>query len=262
MGNDNICRKGMILDITGDANVLKDVSPSIENFLTELPGNPKATMTFLDPYSTIHPWILTLKSDMPLRNEGFIVPTQVSYVTEGGRLFIEGEYISGSSSVISRFLSTNYLWDRVRVMGGAYGAFCNLGNNGIFTCSSYRDPNLKETLTVYDEMAQDLNSTSTLLESDFDTLSSAIIGTIGDLDSVLSPDMKGRVAFNRWLARESPEYRQKYRDEVLNTKPSDFLLMAKKLSAMKDKTVAVVSSKGKFESDREQGLSLYIQTVS
>jgi len=259
---ENICRNGMILDITGDASVMKDISPSVDNFLTELPGNPKATVTFPDPYSTIHPWVLAFKSRMPLRNEGFIVPTQVSYVTKGGRLFQEGEYISGSSSVISRFLSTNYLWDRVRVIGGAYGAFCNLENNGIFTCSSYRDPNLKETLTVYDEMAQNLNSTAILLESDFDTLSSAIIGTIGDLDSVLSPDMKGRVAFNRWLARESPEYRQKYRDEVLNSKPSDFLLMAKKLSAMKDKTVAVVSSKGKFESAREQGLSLDIQTVS
>merc|ERR1711920_1221910 len=107
------------------------------------------------------------------------------------------------------------------------------------------------------------NSTAILLESDFDTLSSAIIGTIGDLDSVLSPDMKGRVAFNRWLARESPEHRQIYRDEILNTQPSDFHLMAEKLALMKDKSVTVVSSKGKFDTaTRKQGLSLDLQTVS
>merc|ERR1712137_245295 len=121
---------------------------------------------------------------------------------------------------------------------------------------------LRETLSVYDKMAQDLKSTATLLENDIDTLSSAIIGAIGDLDSVLSPDMIGRVSFNRWVARESPEYRQKYRDEVLNTKPSDFLMIAEKLSAMKDKTVVVVSSKEKFEVSAKSGLCLDIHTVS
>lgn len=262
--NDRTCRDGMVLDLTGDASVLNTIASGVEQFLTHLPGTANASK-LPNPYSTPHPWAAPVKLAMPeCQNEGFSVPTQVSYVGKGGRIFQEGEYVSGSSAVVSRYLRTAYLWDHVRVMGGAYGAFCSFNprdNDGILTYMSYRDPNLQTTLTVYDQAADALDKAADLMENDSDVLANAIIGTVGDLETALSPDLKGAVAFNRWMAQESPEYRQKFRKEVLDTKPSDFRSMADKLRSMKHESVAVVSSKAKLEEAVSNGLPLTLTQI-
>jgi len=220
------CRDGMILDLTGDASVFEKIEPTVQKFLNSLPGDSNADK-LQDFYSEPHPWVKQAKEEMaeqaPLTDEGFVVPTQVSYVGKGGRLYDVGESVSGSSSVISRFLGTGYMWDNVRVMGGAYGGFCQFQpRDGIFSFLSYRDPNLADTIDVYDGASKALLASAEDLEKDSDALATAIIGAIGDMDGALSADQKGSVQFKRWLARETPEQRQKYRDEILNTKPSDF----------------------------------------
>merc|ERR1712151_488786 len=109
-------------------------------------------------YKEVHPWVAEVKKEMaemaPLKDEGFVVPTQVNYVGKAGLVYDEGETVHGSSTVVSRFLKTGYLWDRVRVMGGAYGGFCTFSPySGFFSFLSYRDPNLSQTLDVYDAAA-------------------------------------------------------------------------------------------------------------
>jgi Zn-dependent M16 (insulinase) family peptidase len=120
------CRDGMILDLTGDAAVFEKIGSSVENFLTNLPGNSPAenSKRLQNFYSEAHPWAKQAREEMsskaPLVDEGFVVPTQVSYVGKGGRLYDVGEPVSGSSSVVSRFLGTGYMWDNVRVIGGVF----------------------------------------------------------------------------------------------------------------------------------------------
>ena len=125
--NTESCRDGMILDITGDSSVLEKVQPSINSFLNELPGKPDG-VKLPDFYAVEHPWVPRVRELMtkfaPIEDEGFVVPTQVSYVGKGGLVFEEGETVTGAAQVVSRFLRTGYLWDHVRVMGGAYGGFC------------------------------------------------------------------------------------------------------------------------------------------
>eukprot|EP00559_Dactyliosolen_fragilissimus_P000950 CAMPEP_0184855064 /NCGR_PEP_ID=MMETSP0580-20130426/395_1 /TAXON_ID=1118495 /ORGANISM="Dactyliosolen fragilissimus" /LENGTH=1109 /DNA_ID=CAMNT_0027349485 /DNA_START=174 /DNA_END=3503 /DNA_ORIENTATION=- len=262
--NEETCRNGMILDITADASVMNNIAQKVDNFLSTIPGKSDGSK-LPDLYSSPHPWAVhanTVMSDP--RDEGFVVPTQVSYVGKGGRLFKEGEYVAGSTAVVSRFLRTGYLWDRVRVMGGAYGGFCQFdpkSNDGVFTFLSYRDPNLGETLDVYDATATALKESAKALEEDKDALATAIIGAVGDLDGALSVDQKGAVAFNRWIARESPEYRQKFRDEVLTTSADDFCQMAEALGDMSEESVAVVSSKSKFDETAEKGKTLELKQV-
>jgi len=246
----NTCRDGMLLDITGDSAVLKAIEPSISTFLKDLPGDAEEG-TFPDFYNVGHPWVIEAKKEMklmaPIKDEGFVVPTQVSYVGKGGRLFDEGERISASTAVVSKFLRTGYLWDHVRVIGGAYGGFCTFNGQGVFTYLSYRDPNLEKTIDVYDATGDALLEAYKQLENDPDALATAIIGTVGEMDGALSPNQKGSIAFNRWLSRESAETRQMKRDEVINTNASDFKLFAERLKGMKDESVAVVSSLSKFE---------------
>lgn len=258
-------RDGMFLDVTGDKKVLDTIEPSIDKFLNDLPGDSDGEK-LLDFYKYDHPWVAQAKKEMkemaPLMDEGFIVPTQVSYVGKSGKIFEEGETVSGSAAVVARFLRTGYLWDHVRVIGGAYGGFCMFApSSGYFSYLSYRDPNLAKTLDVYDATADALMAAADELEKDPEALATAIIGTVGDLDGALSPDQKGWTSFERWLVRESPEYRQKYRDEILNTKPDDFRAFAKRLRNIKKPSVAVISSKAAFEAAEKEGKVMTLTEV-
>jgi presequence protease len=258
-------RSGMFLDITGDAKVLESVQPALKTFLDELPGEANGPKMF-NYRKEVHPWVPEARERMaemvPIKDEGFVVPTQVSYVGKSGLLFDEGETVPGSAEVVSRFLRTGYLWDYVRVMGGAYGGFCQFsGFSGFFAFLSYRDPNLDKTIDVYDGAADALLAAAEALENDPDALATAIIGTIGDRDGALSPDQKGFTSLQRWLGNESHEYRQRKRDEILNTKASDFRAFAERLKRIKNPSVAVVSSKAAFEAAAKAGKTMELKDV-
>ena len=261
----NVCRDGMFLDITGDAAVLGKIQPDVDKLLETLPGESNAGK-LPNFYKQEHPWVAPAKERMaelvPLKDEGFVVPTQVSYVGKAGLVYGDDETVDGSAQVVSNFLRNGYMWDRVRVMGGAYGGFCTFSQySGFFSYLSYRDPNLDKTLDVYDAAADALMEAAEQLENDPDALATAIIGTIGDMDGALSPDQKGNTAMTRWLVNESAEYRQKYREEVLNTKPSDFKEFAERLKNLKKPSVAVVSSQAAFENAAKEGKDMELKTI-
>jgi len=263
---ESTCRDGMVINLTGDKAVLDTIQPSVDAFLESLPGNNEGEK-LQDFYAETHPFIVAARKEMvegaPLIDEGFIVPTQVSYVGKGGRLFETGEKVPGSAAVVSKFLRTGYLWDHVRVMGGAYGGFCTFSaDDGVYSALSYRDPNLAKTIDVYDAASANLLDSSKVLANDPEALATAIIGTIGDMDSALSPDQKGWISFQRWMKRESPERRQNFRDEVLNCSAKDFEDFAKRLENLKDASVAVVSSKGAFEAAAADGKEMKLTEIN
>ena len=258
-------RSGMFLDITGDAKVLETVQPTVESFLKDLPGVADGAKLF-NYKKEVHPWVPEARKRMaemlPVKDEGFVVPTQVSYVGKAGLLFEEGEEVPGSAEVVARFLRTGYLWDYVRVMGGAYGGFCTFSTfSGFFSFLSYRDPNLDKTIDVYDGAAEALYAAADALEKDPDALATAIIGTIGDKDGAKSPDQKGFAALQQWLVNESAELRQKQRNAIIDTKASDFRDFADRLKAIKSPSVAVVSSKAAFESAAKAGKKMDLKEV-
>lgn len=263
--NDKTCRDGMFLDITGEAAVMEGIQSNVESFLTELPGDANSGDKLMDFYNVEHPWITQAKelmSDDKVKDEGFVVPTQVSYVGKGGRLFGVGESVPASSAVVSKFLRTGYLWDNVRVIGGAYGGFCTFNSqSGFFSFLSYRDPNLADTIDVYDKAADALLEAADLMEQDPEALTTAIVGAMGDMDSALSPDQKGWTQFQRWITRQSPERRQKVRQDIIDTTPTDFRLFGQRLKELQQPSVAVVSSKAAFESAAEAGKQMSLINV-
>jgi len=257
----SLCRDGFIVNLTGDKEVLEKTKPSLESFLESLPGDTESNQKLPNFYVEDHPWVIQAREVMSgsqdeceaIIDEGFVVPTQVSYVGKGGRLFEPGEEVNGSSHVAARYLKTGYLWDHVRVIGGAYGGFSVFSpGDGIFSYLSYRDPNLGKTLEVYDNAGDALLKAAEVMTDE--ELTKAIVGAISDLDSALGPDQKGWVSFQRWLKNESAERRQKFRDEVLSTSKEDFIAFANRLKAMNDKaSVAVISSKAAFEGAKNEG---------
>lgn len=198
-------RPGMLCNATvaGDDRAVCD--QSLAALLRALPqeAHPPATWT---PHLTA-------------TDEGLTVPAQVNYVGKAANVFALGYELDWSSAVITRYLATTWLWDRVRVQGGAYGAFCSLDPfTGVFAYASYRDPNLLETLQVYDQSGAFLRD----FPISSDELTKAIIGTIGDLDAYQLPDAKGYASLVRYLTGIDDDYRQQMRDQVLATKAEHF----------------------------------------
>lgn len=221
-----INRRGLVANLTLDADNQQAVLPMLTAFLSELPD------------AAYHP------AHWPVRSvaggEGLVIPAQVNYVAKGVDLHALGIRPSGAAMVVLRHLRIDYLLDRIRIQGGAYGAGGNYDRStGLFITASYRDPNLLRTLDVYDEMATFLRETAL----DPATVERAIIGTIGDMDAYQLPDAKGYTALVRYLTSVSDEYRQQIRNEVLATTPADFVVFAEAAAALRDHgQVAVLGS--------------------
>jgi Zn-dependent M16 (insulinase) family peptidase len=120
--------------------------------------------------------------------------------------------------VARRYLRTSWLWDKIRVQGGAYGGQCTFDRySGGFTFVSYRDPNLLATLDTYDRTADFLEGAD-LGEAE---LTRNVIGTIGEIDTYRLPDAKGFGSMQRYLLGDTEEARQQLREEILSTTAAD-----------------------------------------
>ncbi|KAL0031729.1 hypothetical protein WJX79_003426 [Trebouxia sp. C0005] len=218
-------RRGALVNLTADEHTLSSVRPHLDAFLGSLPAESAAPTS----------WGQMLQ---PL-NEAITVPTQVNYVGKAANLYEDAGYkLHGSAYVINKYLGTTWLWDRVRVSGGAYGGFSDFdSHSGMFTYLSYRDPNLLKTVDNYDGTVEFLRK----LELDNDSLTKSIIGTIGDVDSYQLPDSKGRTAFMRHILNISDAERQERREQILGTSLKDFRDFADVLECVKGDKARVVA---------------------
>ena len=258
---------GVILNFSGDQNVLDEIS--IKKFFTEelprlqgnIPASERSKGGLPNFLEVEHPWVAPITSAMSQASdadhEAIVAATKVSYIGEGGRLFEVDELISGSFSVVSRYLSTGYLWDVVRVLNGAYGANSYFyTTEGILIFMSYRDPNdLSTTLAAYDGVEPQLHEdarTSLAAPNSID-LTRAIIGAIGRHDgSAPSTDEIGWMSLMRFLRNESPELRQRYRAQILETQADHFEEFAQRLGGFSP-TICAVTSKAKLDDFNKQG---------
>jgi hypothetical protein len=161
--------------------------------------------------------------------EGLAVPSQVNYVGKGGNLFKAGYQLDGSALAILNYLNATWLWEKVRVQGGAYGGFAVFDqHSGVFSYVSYRDPNLRETLAIYDQTAGFLRR----LELSESELTKSIIGAIGELDAYLLPDARGYTSMIRHLMGITDAWRQEFRDQLLGARPQDFHQFADALETL------------------------------
>ena len=245
-------RRNLIVNLSAEDKGLSAVQSKLENYIDSIPLRTGETQ--------IQDWEAEM-TKFAGAGEGFIVPTQVNYVGKGAKIFETGESTTGSASVVSRYLRTSWLWDKVRVVGGAYGCANTFNpSTGVFKYTSYRDPNLLQTLKTYDETPSFLSHTAK--EMSQATLSNAIIGMIGDLDSPQQPDGKGFSSMERYLVGQTDEMRQERRDQVLATSAKDFAEFGERLAAVsKSGTVAVIGSKASLEDEEIKALGLDVKLL-
>lgn len=219
-------RRSMVCNVTLDDANWKQFHPQLEAFLNELPDRAPVLQNWQRPAGVFA--------------EGLTIPAQVNYVGKGANLYSLDYQRHGSLEVVMNYLRTTWLWEKIRVQGGAYGAFSLFNpRSGVLTFLSYRDPNLLDTLQVYDQTAQFLRQLDGGRLSQ-DELTRSIIGVIGSLDAYQLPDAKGYTSMGRFLVGETDEQRQAWRDQVLATKVQDFYQLADTLEQMQDQAAVVV----------------------
>jgi Zn-dependent M16 (insulinase) family peptidase len=198
-------RQGLIANVTLDAENWGRFEPQLQDFLRALPAAERSAPPWTPNYT--------------LANEGLTIPAQVNYVGKGANLYQLGYEYDGSLSVIANFIRTSWLWEKVRMQGGAYGAHVGFSKqSGVWTFTSYRDPNLLNTLEVYDQTAAALRT----LDLSDEELTRNIIGAIGAMDGYQLPDAKGWSSMVRYLIGETDASRQQTRDQMLDTTLADF----------------------------------------
>ena len=218
-----ITRKNLLLNVTCEVEAWREARPLLSALAASLPET--------EPYQA-H-W----NYETDNQPEGLTIPTQVNYVGKGANLYYLGYELSGTVAAINRYLGMTWLWEKVRVQGGAYGGFAVFDQkSGLFNYLSYRDPNLLETLENYDGTGQFLKD----LELSDEELTKVIIGAIGGMDSYRLPDAKGFTSMARSLTGITDEALQTYRDELLATTQEDFKAFATTLARAKNAGHVVV----------------------
>ncbi len=176
----------------------------------------------------VETWDTTELSDDVLQitrlsgNDGIVTAGKVQYVAQGGNFIDHGFKHVGPMSVLETILRYEYLWIRIRVQGGAYGAFANFYDDGNMIFCSYRDPNLLETLDVYKELPQYLRD-FTLTDRE---MRKYIIGTMSSLDLPMTPALRGPRAMGMYFSGAKLEDKVEFRKQVIACKPEDIVALA------------------------------------
>jgi Zn-dependent M16 (insulinase) family peptidase len=216
-------RNGLLINATLDHENWQQLQGPLQEFITALPQRTEPAAVWTPTFD--------------MGDEGLIISAQVNYVGKAADLYALGYQYHGSVNVISNFVRTSWLWDKIRMQGGAYGAFCRFGKqSGVLTFLSYRDPNLLNTLAVYDQTAEVLRA----VDLNQQELTRNIIGAISAMDGYQLPDAKGYTSMVRHLLHERDEDRQRTRDEVLGTTLADFRNFAEVIDAARTQARVVV----------------------
>lgn len=241
----------VVLNLTGEKRLFDDIEDIVKSFLENLlPEISGPSVIDAD----LHAWFSDAKNKMAhdelQADEGIIVPTQISFVGKGGLMYKEGDSVPGSAFAICHFLETGYLWEKIRIENGASGVTTSLDpSNGVLTMTSNRDPNLVETLEVYDGAAEYLllDISKNLSKDDDATIKTAIIGAIDRLDGMThGPDQLGWTYLRRWLRGETTAFRQQWRDDIFNLSVEDFTDFARRLKSWDSPRVSIIGSEYAF----------------
>ena len=218
-------RNRMLISFTGNNEAYGNAKPSLEKVIT---GFNK--MSAVGNQAEVH---------FNTAKEAFIDASQIQYVAKTGDFICEGYEYTGALRLLRIILSYDYLWINVRVKGGAYGCMNTFLRSGESYFVSYRDPNLSDTLDVYDRIPEYIKSFS----PDERDMTKYIIGTFSALDTPMNPETKGSRSLSAYLEGITYEQIQKERNEILNAQPEDIRRLADLVEAvLKKDSICVIGN--------------------
>lgn len=218
-------RNRMLISFTGNNEAYGNAKPSLEKVIA---GFDK--ISAVGNQAEVH---------FNTAKEAFIDASQIQYVAKTGDFICEGYEYTGALRLLRIILSYDYLWINVRVKGGAYGCMNTFLRSGESYFVSYRDPNLSDTLDVYDRIPEYIKSFS----PDERDMTKYIIGTFSALDTPMNPEAKGSRSLSAYLEGITYEQIQKERNEILNAQPEDIRRLADLVEAvLKKDSICVIGN--------------------
>ena len=182
------------------------------------------------------------------KKEGLTTPGKVQYVARCGNFVKAGFAFNGALRVLRTIMSYEYLWSNVRVVGGAYGCSANFSRNGDTSFTSYRDPQLRKTIEVFEGIPAYVEN----FEVSERDMTKYVIGTISTMDTPLTPAILGYRDLLAFLGHVSFEQIQKERDQVLQAGQEDIRALAPITKAVLEQDqLCVVGNEDRLASDRE-----------
>lgn len=182
------------------------------------------------------------------KNEGFKTASKVQYVAKAGNFIDQGVAYTGALQILKVIMSYDYLWQNIRVKGGAYGCMSNFNRIGEGYFVSYRDPNLKRTLDVYDGVVDYLKN-FTVSERD---MTKYIIGTMSGIDQPMTPASKGERSMNLYMNKVSAEIIREERNQILDAEQDDIRALYKVAEAvLQADQMCVIGGEDKIEEEKE-----------
>ncbi|MBN1523160.1 MAG: insulinase family protein [Spirochaetales bacterium] len=169
--------------------------------------------------------------------EALIAPTGIGFVvrTMEGAVFASKPY--AAEQILNRLLSTGYLWEHVRMKGGAYGAYSSsFTTENLYSLSSYRDPQVNMTHNAFRAALQYLADGN----ADEDAIHRALVSVIADAETPLKPGNRGYTQFKRNLFGIDDTMRQGMRDALLSITAGDIRDHSKTLLDRFDSSAIVV----------------------
>ena len=227
-------RNRMLISFTGNNEAYGNAKPSLEKVIA---GFDK--MSAVGNQAEVH---------FNTAKEAFIDASQIQYVAKTGDFICEGYEYTGALRLLRIILSYDYLWINVRVKGGAYGCMNTFLRSGESYFVSYRDPNLSDTLDVYDRIPEYIKSFS----PDERDMTKYIIGTFSALDTPMNPEAKGSRSLSAYLEGITYEQIQKERNEILNAQPEDIRRLADLVEAvLKKDSICVIGNENMIKESAE-----------
>ena len=187
------------------------------------------------------------------KNEGFKTSSKVQYVARTGNFIDAGFDYTGAFQILRVIMGYEYLWQNVRVKGGAYGCMNNFSRLGEGYFVSYRDPNLEKTNAIYEGVPEYLRN-FTVSERD---MTKYIIGTMSGIDRPMTPAAKGDRSMNLYMNRVTPDMILEERNQILDATQEDIRNLADIVEAVLNcNQFCVIGSEEKIEEQKDMFLEV------
>lgn len=238
-------------EIKSNLQKVAELLYSKENLIIAFAGNQegydlmeKEAIKFIDSLDEKHEQTNLFKFVPEQLNEGLKAPVDVQYVAQVGNYKKAGYEYHGAARVLGNIIGHDYLWVEGRVKGGAYGCFGSINMGGSVYFVSYRDPNLENTLKIYQNIPAYIDS----LDLDDEKIFKSIIGSIGELDQPNTPKVKFAVDLSRYFTNVTDEDLQKERDQVINCTLEDLKQQKELIEAvLQQNYICVVGNETRIE---------------
>lgn len=240
----NLCKEvfqkqNVLFDFTGSEEAYQEFLGLAEKLSQKLPETTEPT----EKYEPI----------LEKKQEALVTAGQVQFVAVAGNFKEAGLEYSGAMRVLRVMMGYDYLWNNIRVKGGAYGCMSSFSRNGDCYFVSYRDPNLEKTIEVYEKAADYVEH----FTPDERTMTQYIIGAISDVDTPLTPAAKGLRSLSAYMTCVTEELLQKERNQILSASGESIRELAKQIrSFVSQNNICVVGTNSKVQQAKDKFLTI------